>query len=320
MKRNSFFKFLHLLGLLLFLYILHKIDLHAALNGIRNFNPIFLIFYVICFTIMIILKSARWRVLLNSQLVNLSLTKVLKINIVANFWGTITLGRIGEIIKLDFLLKENQPLIKSMVSIFFDRIYDIITLLIFSIIGIIYFLNIFLNELTGVIYIIFSTIIIITIILLLRTGISNLLRKLLKKGFSESKYQTIENSWNEFTVEFSKIKFDTMWKMTFLSIAAYLFFFLTTYIIALGFNVHIPFIYLSLCIAISSIVSLFPISISGIGTREAIFIFLLNKIFIGKEMAVLISFIDGTVLGLLMASLFWLVNYLYDKLKSMSEK
>jgi len=263
---------------------------------------------------MIILKSARWRILLVSQGINYSLIKVFRISIVANFWGTITPGRIGEIIKLDYLLKENHQLSKSIVSILVDRIFDIATLLLFCCIGIVYFLNIFFNELKGIIYLILSIILIISIILLLRSGISNLLRKLLKRIFSESKYQLIENQWNEFTFELSKIKLSTIWRMTIFSAATYFFFFLMTYIVALGFNVSVPFIYLSLCISISSIISLLPVTVGGIGTREAIFIFLLEKIFITKESALLIAFVDGTVLGFIMASLFWLLNYLYEKL------
>jgi uncharacterized membrane protein YbhN (UPF0104 family) len=99
------------------------------------------------------------------------------------------------------------------------------------------------------------------------------------------------------------------------SMIAHVFFFGQLFVLALGFGVELPIVYLSLCAALSSLVALLPISIGGLGTREATFIALLGKISVSAESAVLISFSDGVVLGLSLAAFFAFIASMYLKLR-----
>jgi len=52
-------------------------------------------------------------------------------------------------------------------------------------------------------------------------------------------------------------------------------------------------LYLSAVAVIGALASLIPISISGLGVREGVFIYYLVKIGVNKETAFLISFLDN---------------------------
>ena len=73
----------------------------------------------------------------------------------------------------------------------------------------------------------------------------------------------------------------------------YLFYFLQYYCLALSLGIEVSFLYLSAVTVIGALVSLIPISISGLGVREGVFIYYLVNIGIDKEAAFLISFLDN---------------------------
>lgn len=72
----------------------------------------------------------------------------------------------------------------------------------------------------------------------------------------------------------------------------------------LGVNIDIPYYYLIACIAIASIVSIIPIAISGIGTRDATSVFLFSLLGKNREAAVSLS-----LLVLLMMAINGLIGY-----------
>jgi uncharacterized protein (TIRG00374 family) len=61
------------------------------------------------------------------------------------------------------------------------------------------------------------------------------------------------------------------------------------YLIALSLSLNISYWYVLISVAISSLIAILPISISGLGTREATFIFLFSIINIVPEEAVSFS-------------------------------
>jgi len=77
------------------------------------------------------------------------------------------------------------------------------------------------------------------------------------------------------------------------------------YILALGINIHIPFSYLVFAVTMAGFISLIPISISGIGTRDAALILLFAPFAILKEQAIVFStlillmFLFAAVIGLI---------------------
>jgi len=308
-------KYLQLLGLVLFIYLLWKIDAYKALESIKNFSLIWFVLYAVCYLIMVLTKSYRWKTLLHDQNINYSFKKVLKINITSNFWGAITPGRLGEFIKLDFLVKDNVPIVKGILNIIIDRTFDVIMLFFFSFISFIYFGKIFYVETKGLILIFITLLIILSVAVFLRKGFKNFVKIFLKQLLPINRYKLVNDNWKLFIKEFKEIHYKTFIKMIFQSLLIYFLFFLMTFIVAIGFKVRISFIYLSLCVSISSLISLLPISVGGVGTREALFILLLGKISISKETALLIAFFDSTILGNFMAVIFILILKIFLQYK-----
>lgn len=312
--------YLQIIGILLFIYLLTKIDLLAAYENIKKFNLLWLLVYMLSYFAMVMLKSYRWNILLIDQGLEFEFKKTIRISIISNFWGAITPGRLGELIKLDYLRKDNTPMVKCLANVVIDRTFDLMMLLIFSFIGALYFGNLFYQQLKGILFWGVLILVLMSLFFINRTVVTRLLKLMLNKILSPDKYSLLAENWSGFVGEIRGVKFFSLVKMLLISIVIYLLFFLMTYIVALGFNLRLPFIYLSLCVSLASLISLLPISVSGLGTREAIFILLLGKLSVDNSSALIIPFFDSVILGNLMALLFMGLKDFFIKSKAVDFK
>jgi uncharacterized protein (TIRG00374 family) len=86
-----------------------------------------------------------------------------------------------------------------------------------------------------------------------------------------------------------------------LTVLSFLCYCIIAYAILMSFNIQMDFIYNIFCIVVSGLVVIVPISISGLGVREAVMIYLFGNIGLDKEAAVLFSlsiFAITAVLGI----------------------
>ena len=96
-----------------------------------------------------------------------------------------------------------------------------------------------------------------------------------------------------------------------LTCLSYSVFFIQCYLIAIAIGISINFISITLFMAISNLISFIPISISGLGTRDATLIYLFSLIDLSPELAVsyaFLVFITFFVCGGLLGFMAWCVK------------
>jgi len=287
------------IGVLIFIYILINLDYDIISKQLISFRWEWCIAYAISLFFMILLKSLRWKTALDKHGILYPFRKVFAINVIASFWGLITPGKLGELSKILYLQKDNHTLTKSSVTIVLDRLYDILMMVFFGIISLVYFFSFFKSNLNIIYIFIMAITFILGSLLFFKKRFWQVIKKLLIFFLPKEKYNNVVHEWSVFKADFIIIFSTTFFKMLFYSIVAYLFYFIQINIIAIGFNIEVSFIYLGLCSTLAGLISLIPISISGLGTREAVFIFFLSQISISSENAVLISFIDANVFSII---------------------
>lgn len=307
MKKN-YIKWLQLFGIIVFVVILTRLDFQNIKNQLANFKWLWLVIYSLGLIFMLFFKVLRWRTALNKQDINFSVSKVYSINAVASFWGLITPARLGELAKVAFVQKEGYSFAKSLVSIVIDRLYDIVILILLGASAFVY-LTSTINPNFSIITIVLGLVLAaVALIYFFKNGLWDMLKEMIKFLLPQDKYNTLIKEWNTFKLDFGKVFPSTIIPMLFYSLLAYLCYYVQIYVVALGFGVDVPFIYLGLCSSLAALISLLPISIGGLGTREAVFIYLLSKISISSETAVLISFIEGSVFAVLIMGLISFVS------------
>ncbi|MCX6175434.1 MAG: lysylphosphatidylglycerol synthase transmembrane domain-containing protein [Ignavibacteriales bacterium] len=315
MEKKKYIKWFQIFGIILFIIILTRLDFGRIENQLIHFKWVWLSVYALSLILMLLFKVLRWGTALSRQGINYSISKVFAINAITSFWGIVTPGRLGEFGKVLFLQKDNYSFAKSSVSIIIDRLYDITILLFLGIFSLVYFFSL-LDPNIGIFVTIFILIIgCLILIYFLKKDLRDLLKKAVKFFLSKEKYNKLAKEWNIFKSDFGTVFSSTIVPMFLYSILAYLCYYVQIYVVALGFGVNISFIYLGLCSSLAALISLIPISIGGLGTREVVFLFLLSKVSISSETAVLISFIDGGVFAVIITGLLALISHFLLELK-----
>lgn len=286
----SYFKnkwFFRLFGIFIFIIILSQIDLTETIKILLNAN---LIYLAVAFTIVpfvVLIKAYRWQLLMKMQNMNYPLKDSVRVYFAGLFVGSITPGRLGDFIKVFYLREEGYSFGKSFVSVLMDRLFDLASLFIIAYICMFVFMIFFEKQI--VILSLFFTITAIIFVLL----ISDKNKKLLKKiytTFIPEKYKTeVKVNFDDFSRDLNSLKTPKLSLVAITTLIGWIVYFSASYLLALSLDIHISFFYLITCLSISAIITLIPISILGIGTRDMTLIALFSCIGLSKELAVAFS-------------------------------
>lgn len=290
LKMRSYFKnkwFFRFFGIFIFIIILSRIDLTETIKILLNAN---LIYLAVAFTIVpfvVLIKAYRWQLLMKMQNINYPLKDSVHVYFAGLFVGSITPGRLGDFIKVFYLREEGYSFGKSFVSVFMDRVFDLVSLFIIAYICMFVFMIFFEKQI-----IFLSLFFIITAIIFILL-ISDKNKKLLKKiytSFIPEKYKTeVKVNFDDFSRDLNSLKTPKLSLVAITTIIGWIIYFSASYLLALSMDIHISFFYLITCLSISAIITLIPISILGIGTRDMTLIALFSCIGLSKELAVAFS-------------------------------
>lgn len=310
--------FLRIIGLLLFAYIITRIDVPKVLDIFKKSNSLAIFGILIMIIVLTFLVRAyKWKLLIKDQNMEVSYFQLLSMFCSSYFVSVIVPGRIGEFIRIFFLQKKGHSFPKSSISVIVDRFQDVIILIIMGCFGLLYFSSIFIDQfilIVGLLLIGTIGLIIFFMSKKLRCFIFDMIVKfLIPKKYKEK----TRNGFDEFILELKKIKISTHIITAIVSLAAWMIFYVMFYWVALLMGIDVTLFQIIIISSISSLVTTLPLSFSGLGTRDAIFILLFAQLGIASEEAIAFStsiffmYILSGVFGLG----FWLHNpvYLNDK-------
>ena len=290
--KNSI-KILSLIGIALFVIILSRIDLGALFNIFLHINILFLAIALLVNCVAIILKSLKWKIIVNSVKPGFSLTESIKVFFVGFSFSTITPAKLGDFIKVLYINDEQCTLGKSISTVVIDRLIDIILLFSIAVVGIYVFSIYYHIEILSI-----STIILILAGIFAGLYIvlnRPLLSIVLKPFFTVFVPTHLKNKVSQYYDDFFRGLFTFYHdRSRFISsigvgIISWIPPFVYGYLLALSLGIDPGILFFVLVIPVISLLDLLPISISGIGTRDMALIFLFNLKGISPEQAVAFS-------------------------------
>ncbi len=279
--------FVRLIGFILLIYIFLKIDWHRFGSSIQNIQILPLVYAALLLIPLYILKSFRWKYLLSIQKISYSFKNTFLAFLSSNFIAFITPGRIGEVAKA-FYVKDDLKIsfAKSIPSVIIDRIYDMYILLAIGTIGL---LNYFSYEnLSTAFWAVLLLFLILPIIFLWKSFMLKMVN-ILRLNNVKIMNITIFDFLHSFYTEIKIMSSFKLFTGILLTIAAYAVLFMSGLEIIKAINLNIDYITIAIFISIANILSFIPISISGIGTRDASLIYLFSLINYSKEEALVFS-------------------------------
>jgi hypothetical protein len=280
---------IRLSGLVIFGFILLNIDIPATVQILLGANIILLTLGLLLSFPQIFMRAWRWHLLMKMQNIEYPWKDTVTVYFAGLFIGTITPGRVGDFIKVQYLRDKGYSFGKSFLSVLLDRCYDLAALVSVGYISIIYFIQRFSTRIF-----IFSTIFVLIPI----SGLFLYFTGIVKKDriahiitlLSPVRYRdSIEKTLYDFFEDFSSMKSRPLISASLITVATWILYYIMSYCFALALSIPVSFLYLVGCVSISAFITLLPLSISGIGTRDATFILLFGYAGISSESAVAYS-------------------------------
>ena len=291
--------------------ILVRLDLRRVLEIIAKVDIIVLVVPLCSVILLKALHAWRWRYLLAMQGVSLSLRKSFLVYLAASYIGVITPARAGEFIKAFYLREEkNMPLGEGFSNILIDRLQDVSAFAIVGLTGLSLTLlgGRYLYSIIGI-----ALLFLVTWAFLFRaeTTTKKIIGLLVQNLVPERYRSSIDTQVNSFFIGISKLSNPRIVIPALATATIMTVVFLQCYLIATSLFISISFVYLAFCVSVAGLVSLIPISISGLGTREATMIALFSRVGLTSESAVSFSLtylLVFHVSSIIMGAFVWFIS------------
>ena len=310
-KRKRWTWILRLFGLALLAFLLYRLDLRQVLLLLSQAR-LPLVAAAIALTVPLIwLKTVRWQIILKAQGVLYGGMPAFLAYFGSLFIGFLTPGRLGEFVKAFHVQKERgAPLPLAFSSVLADRLFDLFALLAVGALAILTLSVAETSAIAGVLAL--AALIIVPLLLFLNPAAFGLVQGWAQRRARIGARLFGPQGW--LTVIHGSLRRLTppaLLASVLLTALAYAVFFGQNYLLSLSLGLDAGFVTITFAVALGSLITLVPISISGLGTREAVMIAYLGTAGISSEAALgfsLLVFFTFYVCGGLMGLIAWLIK------------
>lgn len=258
---------------------------------------------VLCFAVCLVMCTRRWQILLEAQDIRLPFPRVTMLYFVGHFFSCFLPGATsGDIFKAIYVSRETKHLrTEAVATVFIDRIIGLIALVALTVIIMLSRLQFFLSFNQTRMALVFNTGLLVTmsfgLLVVFRQNIFEkwpLFRKLEEKTFVGGIIRRL------YTAFHACIKSRSVLTRTLgISLANHIVFILSAFLIGKALGIEMRFIdYLTVFPVINAVAAI-PVTPGGIGTRDAVTVFLLGVFDVLPPVAMTLSLL------IYLSTLFW---------------
>ncbi len=268
-----------LLGVLLLvvLVVVFKIDLAQTAALIARADLSYVALAVILFIPFLVVKAWRWQVILRDLKITIPLGEALELYALGLGAGMVTPGQVGDAVKVAYF--RERGLGRALLSVLLDRLWDVLALLLLAGSGAILFWQQLEGEWLAVALLGIGTVglLAITATPSAQRPLLNLLMRLRRPRSGSVVFEPVQLSLTQILRQFT---------LTLLATAIVYF---RLYLLTSALNVHLDVVPFVAAMSLATIAALLPISISGLGARDATLLLVAGVIGITREQALGIS-------------------------------
>jgi uncharacterized protein (TIRG00374 family) len=299
-----------LVGFLLLIYLLAKVDLNALFAIWAGARKAYLLAAVILAYLMMLFKVERWRVLLKAQEIPFSFKNANAAYFSAYYAGVVTPGRAGEFLKLLHLRqKAGASLGTGIVSVLLDRLLDLLVLVALASLGVVLIPQFaVLGGLgawtAGVVLL--ST---VAFIFLRSEPCQRWVTRLASAMIARFGNSQAHEQLTDFRRGLQKAgEPGVMAPVLALTLASWAALLLACFALVLSLGINVSFWYAAFAMAAAGLVSLLPFSIAGIGVRDTALVAIFGLVGVSEYASLAYSLLYFAVFGLLLGltgAYFW---------------
>ncbi|MBI2043061.1 flippase-like domain-containing protein [Candidatus Pacearchaeota archaeon] len=273
-------KYLPLIGIGIFVFLLFKLNISKIFNEILNADVRFLVVALFLVFVAFFTTTLKWFIIARKQKINVPFYDAFKINMISGFYGFITPSRIGSIIRVEYLKKFSKNRFgKGISNYVLEKILDLGSLFFMVLIS-----SFVLKDVLSITYFHYALagfLIILTMILIFRDEkrSKDILRFFYLKFLPKKIKEMAKDGFYSFYEDMPEKKYFALFFI--FNILNWIILYSIFFFIALSVGIKVSFIYFLLFMPIATFVGQIPITINGLGTREAVLISLFG--FLGIE-------------------------------------
>ncbi len=313
-------KILPLVGVALFVYLLMKVGIRDILSIIAKANLFYIILTILFIIPVVFFQAIKWGAILKSQKINLKFKDVVKLQLISIFYGTVTPARVGSFIKIAYLQEKLKNFGKSASSVVIDRAFDMLAVLIFAGIGTLMLIGQF-PKITIFIFSVFASSLIFLMLVISKKNGQRIMRFFYEKLLPRSIKEKTRKGFNEF---YSSIPKKRHLIIPFiLNIITWIAIYTQVFLVARAINMQVSYFTIIFMVPIATIIAEIPISIGGLGIREASLIGLLgvfgipaNEVMSMSIITLILGNLIPAILGLILAAIGYNLKSINTKQKN----
>jgi len=311
MKKISF---LPALGIIIFIYLILQIGLLDVIGNLMKANMLYLAIAFCIYCPIFLIKIFKWNYLIRVHEKKHSYSTVAEPFFASYFLSLVTPGKIGDLARSIYLKKDlKMPLGKSLSTVILDRIFDVSMIISFAFLGMLLFINYYGFVYSFNIFIIFGAIFLAFFYIILNKKYAKFISKRILLFFISKKYKekyNFSSLFNEFYDSSELIIRNKRMLITSVVLTAITIILgiIQIKVITLALNLNIPFTFLLLAIPILYLSEMIPLSIAGMGTRDAVAILLFSLISVptGTAFSISITMLIFNYIFGFFCMIFWL--------------
>ncbi len=285
--------------ILIYVVVSNKLNLTKLLDILSHANWLLVLLSISLIVLFIGVKSGRWRAILQTYGINLSLGQAWRIYAIGLGAGQFTPGQAGDVIKAWYLKAMGYPLSAALLSTVVDRLFDVVMLGLLTLEGVIVFWQSMSGDLPIVIALIVGS-----AIGLVALGIRPVRERLWQMVMSRlNKGKAADETAPAAEVLHHRRAFAIASLLTFASFAVSI---TRVWLLCFAVGLNIGPLQIIGINALTTAAALIPISVGGVGTRDAILVFIFGLLFPNTNYAeyavavstlILLLNISNTVVG-----------------------
>jgi uncharacterized protein (TIRG00374 family) len=299
-----------LLGLILLGFLLLRIDIRGIVDTLKSADKFLVLISVILILLLISIKTVRWQSILGSLTISIPLTTALLAYFASLFMGYLTPGRLGEFSRTLYIHEDHDP--KPGVafsSVLADRLFDLYALFLVGSAGL---LTLGRDQLQAYLLVLVLILLSMPFALFLNDRFFEWLMKRGQRVGTLGQKVFAEGGWLIGMREGLKgMGLSSLISSLLLTAIAYGVFFGQCYLLSRAVGIDIGYMSITYAVGLGSLVTLLPISISGLGTREATITAYLAASGVQPEVALsfsLLVFATFYIAGGIMGAVAWWIR------------
>ncbi len=304
---------LPLLGLALFAFIVFNTGFDRIVDVFRTADTALLVWLPVLLAAIIIVRGLRWQYLLNSVGIKYSLGRSIVVWVIAYFVASVTPGKVGDAVRAIYVRRDTGASFGvAFLTVFIDRLWDLVMILVAGVVTVLVFSQryteipsqwVFVASLLAAgagLYFVFNR-------SLVRAVVKPLFSIIVPEKYHDKFSLSFHDFYDALSTYGRSFRHNAITGL--LTLVYWVLVFGLGHYVCLVLNIPVPWYYTFLIMPIITLVELIPISVSGLGTREATAIYFFSVIGLVQAQAVGFSIgylIAGTYLTALVGFFLWL--------------